>query len=139
VSASQNKQLMQNAFIELAKGNGKPFVDALAEDVRWTILGSTAWSRTWDGLGSVRAELLDPLFAQFGSTYRAERVRLIAEGAYVVIEFRGDVTTKAGKPYRNAYCYVCRFADGRVRELTEYCDTELLTTALDPPEARAAA
>jgi hypothetical protein len=139
LNAARNKQLMKDVFAELAKGNGEPFVEVLAEDVSWTIIGNTPWSRTWNGLASVQIELLDPLFAQFGSRYRAEAVHLIAEGDHVVIESRGDVTTKAGRPYRNSYCYVCRFEDGKIRELTEYCDTELLTEVLAPPEMRAAA
>jgi ketosteroid isomerase-like protein len=36
-------------------------------------------------------------------------------------------------PYNNNYCYVCRLADGKLRELTEYCDTQLIATALAPP------
>jgi ketosteroid isomerase-like protein len=135
MNMSENKKLMAGVFAELANGNGKPFVEALGEDVRWTIIGDTAWSGTWKGIEAVREELLDPLFAQFEGHYRAQAVRLIAEGDWVVIESRGDVTTRAGKPYRNAYCYVCRIADAKVRELTEYCDTQLLTRALDPPPA----
>src|SRR5439155_27371291 len=103
------------------------------------IIGDTAWSGTWSGLASVRADLLDPLFAQFATPYRADAVRLIAEGDHVVIESRGDVITKAGKPYRNTYCYVCRFAEGMVSELIEYCDTQLLTEALAPPATAATA
>ena len=33
----------------------------------------------------------------------------------------------------NQYCYVIRFADGTMRELLEYFDTELVTTALQAP------
>ena len=139
MNAAENKQLMQVVFDELAEGNGWPFVQALADDVRWTIIGDTAWSGTWEGFASVRSELLDPLFAQFETGYRAVAVHLIAEGDHVVIESRGDVTTKAGKPYRNTYCYVCRLLDGEISELTEYCDTELLTSALDPPRPQVAA
>jgi ketosteroid isomerase-like protein len=139
VTAAQNKRLMQTIFEELERGNGAPFVDALAADVRWTIIGKGDWSGTWDGLSSVRAELLDPLFAQFGTTYRAAAVRLIAEDDWVVIESRGDVITRTGKPYRNTYCYVCRLEDGKVREVTEYCDTQLIAEALGPPEPQLAA
>jgi ketosteroid isomerase-like protein len=135
MDARDNKQLMEDVFAELAAGNGRPFVDLLADDVRWTIIGSTEWSGRWEGKSSVRAKLLDPLFDQFGTRYTSTALRLIAEDDYVVIECRGDVTTKAGVPYRNSYCYVCRLEYGRVRELTEYCDTELLTRALTPPWA----
>ena len=65
MNAAENKRLMRDVFAELAHGNGRPFVGALAEDVRWTIIGDTAWSGTWEGYALVRAELLDPLFSQF--------------------------------------------------------------------------
>jgi ketosteroid isomerase-like protein len=35
-----------------------------------------------------------------------------------------------GRPYNNVYCIVCRFADGKIQEMTDYVDTELITTAL---------
>lgn len=139
MNAAENKELMQEVFDALAKGDGRPFVEALADDVSWRIIGSTDWSGTWEGKPAVQAKLLDPLFAQFATRYRNRAIRLIAEDDYVVIECRGDVTTKSGRPYRNTYCYVCRFERGRVRELTEYCDTELLTKALTSPWAVLAA
>jgi ketosteroid isomerase-like protein len=139
MDAAENKALMQEAFEELAEGNGRPFVDLLGDDIRWTIIGTTEWSGIWEGKRAVRTRLLDPLFAQFATPYRNGAIRLIAEDDYVVIECRGDVTTKADRPYRNTYCYVCRLEGGRVRELTEYCDTELLTKALAPPWVELAA
>jgi uncharacterized protein len=139
LDAAENKALMREVFAELAQGNGRPFLDALAEDIRWVIIGSTDWSGSWEGKAAVRRGLLDPLFDQFATRYRNRALRLIAEDDYVVIECRGNVTTKAGRPYNNTYCYVCRLEDGKVRELTEYCDTELLTKALTPSWIEAAA
>jgi uncharacterized protein len=133
MDAAENKAVMREVFDELAKGNGRPFVAVLAEDVRWTIIGTTEWSGTWEGKRAVQTGLLDPLFAQFATRYRNRAIRMIAEDDHVVIECRGDVTTTERRPYRNTYCYVCRLAEGKVRELTEYCDTELLTRALTPP------
>jgi uncharacterized protein len=138
MNATENKEIAQAAYTELAKGNGKPFLDLLGDDIRWRIIGTTEWSGTWEGKEAVRRDLLDPLFAQFATPYRNKAIRLVAEDDYVVIECRGDVTTKSGRPYRNTYCYVCRFEGGKVRELTEYCDTELLTKVLTPPRAVAA-
>ena len=139
MDGTENKEIVQDAFAELAEGNGRVFVDLLGDDIRWRIIGTTEWSGTWQGKEEVRRGLLDPLFAQFATPYRNRAIRLIAEGDHVVIECRGDVTTKAGRPYRNTYCYVCRMDGGKVRELTEYCDTELLTKALTPPWAELAA
>ena len=139
MGAAENKELMRDVFADLSRGDGTPFVDLLADDIRWRIIGTTEWSGSWEGKAAVQRGLLDPLFAQFATRYRNKAVRLIAEDDFVVIECRGDVTTKAGQPYRNTYCYVCRMDGGKVRELTEYCDTELLTSALSPPWAKLAA
>jgi len=130
MSAAENKQLMQNIFSELSKGNGKPFVESLADDFCWTIIGSTKWSRTYRGKQAVLTDLLRPLFAQFADQYTNTAHRFIAEDDYVVVECRGRVTTKSGAPYNNTYCWVCRVAGGKLQELTEYMDTELVSAAL---------
>ncbi|SIS16050.1 hypothetical protein SAMN05421833_13296 [Microbispora rosea] len=53
VSEADNRAFLQGVFAETAKGNGRPFIDALADDVRWTIIGQTAWSRTYEGKRAV--------------------------------------------------------------------------------------
>jgi len=42
MGAPENKQLMQDVFTELSKGNSKPFLESLADDVQWTIVGTTS-------------------------------------------------------------------------------------------------
>jgi uncharacterized protein len=138
MAAAENKQLIQNVYSELAKGNSKPFVEAMADDVRWIMMGSTKWSRTYRGKQAVLAELLAPLRAQFAGQYTASASRLIAEGDLVVAEVRGQVTTKTGKPYNNAYCFIFRIVEGKVKEMTEYLDTELVSAALAYPAPLAA-
>jgi ketosteroid isomerase-like protein len=133
MSASQNKQLMEAIFAELSAGNSRPFRDAMADDFTWKIIGSTEWSGTYRGKQAVLDELMAPLFAQFADRYTNAAERFIAEDDHVVVECRGHVTTRRGVPYNNTYCYVCRVADGKLHELTEYCDTELISAALAPP------
>ena len=135
-AAEANKQLMEGVFAELAKGNTEPFANAMADDFTWNLTGSTAWSRTYRGKRAVLDELMAPLFAQFADRYTNTADRLIADGDFVVVECHGRVTTKAAKRYDNRYCLVCRLADGQLRELTEYLDTELVATALSPPWTR---
>ncbi|MBA3355528.1 MAG: nuclear transport factor 2 family protein [Pyrinomonadaceae bacterium] len=130
MSTTENKHLMQYIFSELSKGNGKPFVESLANDFSWTVTGTTKWSKTYHGKQAVLTELLQPLFSQFENQYTNTADRFIAEDDYVVVECRGKVITKAGIPYNNKYCWVCRIAEGKLQELTEYMDTELVTAAL---------
>jgi ketosteroid isomerase-like protein len=130
---ASNKMFMQHIFSEMAKGNRKPFADAMAEDFCWTITGSSTWARTYRGKAAVRAELLDPLFAQFADEYHSSAQRFIAEDDYVVVQCRGKVTTKKREPYHNSYCFVVRLAGGKMRELTEYMDTALTVRVLVAP------
>src|SRR3982074_2261651 len=116
VSAAQNKQLVQHLFSELSEGNSKPFREAMAEDFCWPITGRTQWSGTYRGKQAVLNELIAPLFAQFADRYRNTAELLIAEGDHVVVECRGQVTTKRGVPYNNTYCYVFRLAGGKLRD-----------------------
>jgi ketosteroid isomerase-like protein len=131
----ENKQLFADIFAGLSVGDGRRFIDSLAEDFCWTITGTTPWSGTYRGKAAVRTKLLQPLFAQFADRYTNALHRIVAEGDCVVVECRGKVTTKTGKPYNNTYCWVCRVVDGKLTELIEYLDTELVATALLPPQA----
>lgn len=137
MGAVENKRLMQDVFSELSKGNSKPFVESLADDVRWTVVGTTRWSKTFQGKQTVITELLGPLRSQLADQMRVTAHRFIAEGDHVVVEGRGHATTKAGKPYDNTYCWIYRIADGKVQELTEYMDTALVMAALEDPMSAA--
>lgn len=126
MNAAENKQHMRQIFDELAKGNTAPFVASLADDIRWTITGSSRVSRTFDGKPALVAGLLAPIQQLFGDGLAIAAHRLIAEDDVVVAECRGRGTTKDGREYNNTYCWVMRLVDGKVIELNEYLDTALV-------------
>lgn len=135
MSASENKQLLKKIYDAMAEGNTAPFLENLTEDIVWTLSGKTKWSQTYSGLEEVRTKLFAPLFANFADQYTGKATRFIAEDDYVVVEYTGRTTTKSGKPYNNSYCNVFRLADGKIREITEYCDTELVSEVIDGKNA----
>jgi ketosteroid isomerase-like protein len=130
MGATENKKLLQHIFEELAKGDSEPLVTSMAEDFRWVVTGTTAWSKTYEGKQAVLAELFAPLRARIEGRLRTIAQRFTAEGEFVVVEARGDNKTKRGVPYNNTYCFVFRVADGQLKEVTEYMDTLLVNTAL---------
>jgi ketosteroid isomerase-like protein len=134
MGTTENKQLMENIFAQLELGNGRPLVERLAEDCRWTVMGTTPWSGTYDGKQAILNELLTPLFARFANQYTNTAHRFIADREYVVVECHGRVTTKEGLLYDNRYCWVCRISEGQLHELIEYLDTELLASTLGDRE-----
>jgi len=129
MGAAENKQLIQNMFAELSKGNAEAFLGSMADDVRFTIIGTTKYSGTFNGKQELVAKLLGPLTAQLEGGISLTPDNFIAEGDYVAMQARGKATTKTGKSYNNTYCQVFRIAKGKVQEVTEYLDTELVTSA----------
>jgi uncharacterized protein len=136
MSAAANKRLLERVFTDFSEGNAQTFLDALAEDVRWTISGTTAWSGTYHGKKTVLSEVFLPVFSQYAEPYRASATRLIADAEHVVVEARGSTTTKSGRSFDNAYCYVFHLTEGIVDEAVEYCDTLHVAQTLDAPPAR---
>jgi ketosteroid isomerase-like protein len=130
VNAAENKELVQEIFAELAKGNARPFVGHMANDFSWTVTGTTKWSRTYAGKEVVVRELFGALGELLTAPITTIGHRFIADGDYVVVEAHGKNTTKDRVPYNNSYCFVIRMADGKLQELTEYLDTQMVTTVL---------
>ena len=85
------REVLKHAFRETATGNGRPFVDMLTDDVEWSIIGSTEWSKTFRGKSS---DLLRPLAEQFDGPNTVEATRFIAEGDLIVVEGRNLSVTR---------------------------------------------
>ena len=132
-STERNRAIVTHIMEALSRGDRQPFGDAMAEGFTWHMIGTTAWSGKFRGKADVRERLIAPLFTQFGSHYTNTPKRILADGDFVVVESWGNVTTRTGKPYCNTYCLVIELRDGKMVELTEYLDTELVTAALEPP------
>jgi ketosteroid isomerase-like protein len=130
MSTSENKQLLEAIFAGLAQGDSRPFINAMDDDFQWTVTGNTPWSRTYAGKQVVLTELFGALRSRIEGRIRTIPDRFIAEGDFVVVEAHGQNTTVKGEPYNNRYCFVFRLAGGKLKEVTEYLDTELVTATL---------
>ena len=122
-----NKERMQHIFAELSEGNDQPFLDAMAEEFTWHWMGSGSWSKTFRGKAAVLDELWANVRTSLKPPYKVVAQRFIADGDYVAVEAVGQNATPGGRVYHNKYCWVCRWRDGRLYELNEYMDTDLVT------------
>lgn len=127
MTSDDNKRRMQAILAEMARGNLDPLVDTMADDMRWTWMGSGRWSRTFEGKDAVVNGLLAAVRETLSASFDVIPHHFVAEGDYVVVEHSGRNTTLDGRPYHNRYCWVCRFAEGKLWELREYMDTQLVT------------
>ena len=126
MSAEENKRLLEAALLPLAVRDARAFRDVLADDVVWTVQGTTRWSGTYRGKEALFRDLFRPFHALLEQPYQMLTRRIVAEDDLVVLELAGVNVTRAGVPYENQFCYVCRLRDGKICEVTEYLDTALV-------------
>jgi uncharacterized protein len=143
MSASANKKLIEEIFA--AAANPDPsvrdralFTASLADDAKWTVTGQYSWSRTFTGKEAILNDLHGHVRSLLVERSRTVAHRFIADGDHVVVEAKGDNLTKAGMRYDNDYCLVFRLADGKIKEIREYCDSVLTEKALGKFPASAA-
>ena len=130
MSAAENKRLLQQIFERVAAGDGALFVEHLADDVVMRVSGQNSWSRTFTGKQSVLRDLFGVVRERTTGTRKTIPLRFIADGDIVVVEGRGEMTSKAGVPYNNEYCLIYRLRDGKIVEITEYNDSALCERVL---------
>lgn len=137
MSAASNKKLMQDIFAAAANPESGArdralFIASLAEDAQWTVTGQYSWSRTFSGKDEILNDLHGHVRSRLIDRTRTVAHRFIADGDLVVVEAKGDNVTKEGMRYDNDYCLVFRLADGKIKEIREYCDSVLTEQALGP-------
>ena len=130
MSITENKELVLGFFEDIAKGNIQGALDRMAENLRFTLIGTTRFSGVCKSRKEFVDRILAPLGAQLDGPLTFTTDNLIAEGDFVVAQSHGRSTTRKGVAYDNTYCHVFQIASGQIRAVTEYLDTELITRAL---------
>ena len=128
MSANENKEIIRTMFSELGEGNAAAFLDAMSDNLKFTLIGNTKFSGTFNGKQEFTTKVLAPLGAALEGGIVITPDNLIADGEYVAMQSRGKSTAKNGKSYDNTYCHVFRITNGKISEVTEYLDTELVTS-----------
>lgn len=126
----ENKQLVRDFYEAGNHGDIEHCLAMLADDVTWTNLGSTRYSGRFEGKDVLLSEVIGPLFGQLKAGIFSTIDNLVAEDDVVVAQTRGQAEMKDGRPYNNSYCHVFRIRDGRIVEVTEYLDTQLVREVL---------
>lgn len=128
----ENKQVVRSFYDAAARGDMDACFALLADDVKWTNIGTTRFSGTYTGKPALLEQLLGPLFAQLKAGIATTIENLTAEADIVVAQTTGVAETHEGVPYNNSYCQVIRIRDGKIAEVKEYFDTELTSSVFGP-------
>ena len=125
-----NREIITAIFAETARGNGRPYVEALADDAVWIARGQNSWSGVYRGKETILTDIFGRLREKLDGRNTCIPARIHADGDFVIVEAKGDNQLKNGERYDNEYCFVIRMRDGKMVEITEYLDTELVSDRL---------
>lgn len=116
-----NKALVRASFDRWRDATGGPF-ELLADNVEWTIVGSSPLARTYRS----KQEFIDVVIAPFNARMAKPLVPtvrgLFADGDTVIILFDGAATVIDGKPYRNTYTWYFQMKDKKVFKAIAFFD-----------------
>ena len=121
MSTSDAKALTEAAFAAWRRGEGDVF-SLLADDVRWTITGSSAIAGTYTDRARFLAAAIAPISARLAEPIRPEVRSVVAEGDRVVVLWDGHAVAHDGGAYDNTYSWHLRFAGPTVVEVVAFFD-----------------
>lgn len=123
MSPTENKTKVQKAFEAVAKGDAAAFVNLWHDDVTMTITGDYSWSQTFRGKANVIKNLYGYVAELCPGTRKTIPSLILADEDWVIVEARGEMTTRSGEPYNNHYLLMYRFEGDKIVEMKEYQDS----------------
>ena len=124
----RNRELVRRFFAALNAGDTAALVDAYADDGEVWTSGRTLISGTFPK-ERVR-ESAGGIFEAFPHGIEFTIHAMTAEGERVAVEAESRGVHASGRLYNNLYHFLFRFRDGKLVNLREYMDTELVTDVL---------
>ena len=130
MGVAENKNLIESFFHAGNRGDLDRCLELVDEHIKWTNIGSTKYSGTFLGKQALINDLLGPVFGKLKAGISSTVGNVVAEHDFVVVQSRGHAETVDGRQYNNTYCHVFKIRNGKISEVTEYMDTELVSAVL---------
>ena len=133
----RNKDIARKFIENMTNNNVAAIIESYDDDVRIQTMGNTLISGV---VTKTQAkEFAGQVLNAFPQGIRFVIHNLTAEEDRVAIEAESFANHVSGKYYNNKYHFFMRLKDGKVTELKEYMDTEMVTEVLCGGQKRQAA
>ena len=120
-SMENNKKIVQQGFDKWTNSTGS-FFDLLADNVQWTITGSTPLSKTYTSKKQFMDEVINPLNDRLAKRIVPKVTGIYADGDVVTVLWDGKATATDGKPYNATYCWNMWLKDGKIIKVIAFLD-----------------
>ena len=125
---------VRSLFANLENGRPEAFFNHVAQDVKWTVMGTHPLAGTYH----TKENFLAHTFARLDKLLKEGVVlrvtNLLVDGDTAVVELESLSTALNGKPFDNRYCWIARFSNGTIVEVRAYLDSALVKQLIDENE-----
>ena len=134
MNAEENRKILEEAIAKWKAGDGMAIFNLLADDVVWTVIGSTAVSGTYRSRQAFIDGAVTAIGSRIDGMVAPEIIDILAVDDTIVLRWDGKGRMRDGTPYENRYSWTMRFQDGKVVEGTAYLDTALVDRLMALPD-----
>jgi uncharacterized protein len=128
---------VRSLFSSLESGNPEEFFRHVALDVAWTVMGTHPLAGTYHHRDVFIQKTFSRLNRVLKDGVRLRVTNIITASDMAVVELEALSTALNGIPFRNRYCWICRFDQGKIVEVRAYLDSALVQKLLDENEQHA--
>ena len=125
---------VRSLFANLENGRPEAFFNHVAQDVKWTVMGTHPLAGTYH----TKEDFLAHTFARLDKLLKEGVVlrvsNLLVDGDTAAVELESLSTALNGKPFDNRYCWIARFSNGTIVEVRAYLDSALVKQLIDENE-----
>ena len=118
----RNRRLVADGFAAWRAGTGSPY-ELLAEEMSWTITGSSVVAGTYAGRDAFISQVLRRFNARLQSPLVPTLRQIHADGNAVVVLFDVAGTARDGQPYANSLAWFLEMEEGRIVRVNALFDS----------------
>lgn len=128
MSVVSNKQFVRKFLQYISDGDAEAIASSYDPDGRVTTMGHTLISGS-RGVDEIKA-FAGGVLETFPNGLRYDIKTITAEGDHVAVECEAKGQHVSGKEYHQFYHFLFTFRNGKILELKEYMDTELVSDVI---------
>ena len=133
MTTQETRAFLTGVFEAWSQANDPaPFVAALAEDLVWTVTGTSPIAGTYHGRDQYVAGVLQPLGERLRAIPTLRVVRMLVDGDWACLHLEGRGAGKRGENYDMDYCWWVQVADRRIRRVIGFYDTVKVAALFQP-------
>jgi ketosteroid isomerase-like protein len=122
---------VRELFKSLEMGDGAAFFTHVAEDVDWIVQGTHPLAGHYRSKSDFLAHTFEKLGKVLPQGTQLHVTNALVSGDWAIVELASLATAKNGMRFDNKYCWVIRFAGGKMVEVRAYLDSAMVQRLFD--------